>query len=251
MGPIGEGFDPHGPGYGVPRRPAVRFSAIGEGWELFKARWATWIVVGLIVVAGNGAMLGALHAVFRLELPRGGGGFRLAVPPAHDLVPAVIVGVVNGVFVGAMFRVACLQIRGRRTSPGDLLGVSDVLGGLVVGSALMGFCVALAATVCLAVPAFILAGVWMFTIPLIVDGHLRAVDAVGQSWRALRGQWLPATVFHLAAGLVAVIGGFCLCFGLFLTLPLYSLSISVLYRDFFLAKGPDPFEKPVAPDPYF
>ncbi len=65
--------DPFGPS----RRPRVRFGAIGEGWELFKAQWLTWIVAGLIVMLGNSMLIGAVHSIFHLKLPKGkgGGGF--------------------------------------------------------------------------------------------------------------------------------------------------------------------------------
>ena len=33
-------------------------------------------------------------------------------------------------------------------------------------------------------------------IPLIVDGRLTALEAIRQSWRALKGEWIAATLFH-------------------------------------------------------
>ena len=191
--------DQTGDDFGPPRRRLVRFEAIGEGWRLFKDRWATWVVAGLLVSFGNSALLGALHSVFRLKLPEGGGGFRIPVPPANDLVPAVVVTVVDGVLLGALFRLACLQVRGRRIEIADLFGVTDVIVELAIGSALLGAGLAVA-SFCFVVPAFLLAGVWMFVVPLIVDSRLRAFDAFGRSWHALNASgsrrrsftWPPA-----------------------------------------------------------
>lgn len=228
----------------------VRFGAIGEAWGLFKERWPTWVVAGLIVTVTNTAVVGALHSVFHLKLPEGGGGFVVAVPPANDLVPAAVVMLVDGVLLGGLFRLACLQVRGRRIEIGDLFGVTDVLVELALGSALLGVALTVAASFC-AVPAFVLAGVWMFTIPLIVDARLRAFNAFGASWQALKSQWFSATLFHLVAGFLAGLGFCCGVVGLFFTMPLYCLSIAVLYRDAFLGKAMGTAEKAIFPEPDF
>src|SRR5262249_2479187 len=50
-------LDAYGYDRGGPRgAPRVRFSAIGEGWDLFWARSGTWILTGLVVVVGNWAL---------------------------------------------------------------------------------------------------------------------------------------------------------------------------------------------------
>ena len=239
-----------GDDFGPSRPHRVRFGAIGEGWGLFKERWTTWVLAGLIVLMGNSALLGALQPLFHAKLPAGGRGFRFEVPPATELIPAVIVAMVNGLFLGGMFRLAGLQIRGRRITLSDFFGVIDVFGELALGSAVLGLGLSIAASFCF-VPALILAGTWMFTIPLIVDGRLRAFEAVKRSWGALAGQWLSATLFHAVVSLVAGLGGCCFFLGICFTMPLYCLSISVLYRDVFLSPGPDDLAKPAASDPDF
>ncbi len=228
----------------------IRFGAIGEAWGFFKERWPTWIVAGLIVTVANGALLGLLHAIFHLKLPEGGGGFMIVVPPANDLVAAAIVMVIDGVLLGGLFRIACAQVRGEPISAADLFGVTDVLVELVLGSAMLGVALTAAASFC-AFPAFVLAGVWMFTIPLIVDGRLRAFAAFGQSWEALKGHWLSASIFHVIAGLIAGLGLCCGVIGLVFTMPLYSLSVAILYRDAFTFEQFVPTQKPDAPDPDF
>lgn len=229
--------------------PRVRFDAISEAWGLFKERAGTWLLAGLIVLIGNSALFAAVNAVLGVRL-NPAGGFRVAVPPAGQLVHAILAAVLNGLLLGGMFRLACLQVRGRRISVFDMASVSDVLPQLALGSAIYGAASFLAATFCF-IPAFILAGVWMFTIPLIVDGHLHALDAIGASWRALKSQWLAATLFHLVASLLAGVGICCFFVGLLITMPLYCLSISVLYRDFFLTGAKGGYAKPPSPNPDF
>jgi uncharacterized membrane protein len=87
----------------------------------------------------------------------------------------------------------------------------------------------------------------MFTLPLIVDARLEPLQAVRESWGALKDQWFSAALFHLVLGLLAFAGMCLCCVGILITLPLYSLSIAVLYRDFFLARDSKTEGKPIPP----
>jgi hypothetical protein len=239
-------------GPGSRPRPVVRFDAIGEGWELFKAQAGTWILTGLVVLVCTGLIESLVTRFTHQRLPVGGGGFRLAVPPAGRILAYLITSVISGFFLGGMFRMACLQVRGQAIRVGDLFGVIDaevcrelLIGILACAAALfvaMWFCV---------VPVFIVAGLLMFTLPLIVDGRLDAANALRTSWNALKGQWLTVTLFHFVLNILSGMG-VCLCgVGLLFTMPLYCLSIAVLYRDFFLTKDAGLHTKPLAPDPDF
>ncbi len=229
--------------------PLVRFSAIGEGWEFFKARRFTWIMTGLVVIVVNGFVHDTVSRVFGKPFPHGR-GFRLEVPPAATLIDAVLAAVVNGFLVGGMFRMACRQVRGALIKTVDLFSITDVLTELALGSAIYGGACCLLAPFGL-IPAFILAGVWMFTIPLIVDARLSAIEALRQSWRALKGEWLRATLFNFVVYAIAGLGACCLCIGLMFTLPMYCLPIAVLYRDAFGAKPTFGVSKSVGMDPDF
>ncbi len=60
-----------------------------------------------------------------------------------------------------------------------------------------------------------------------------------------------AAVFHAAASFLSGLGSCCCGVGLVFTAPLYALSIAVLYRDFFLAKGLPGASPGKGPDPGF
>lgn len=224
--------------------PLVRFGAIGEAWDLFRQRWGAWMLAVLIVLLGNSAVHGMISAVFRLDPGRGAGGFRVPLRPEGRVLQAVLFWIVNGFFLGGMFRMACQQVRGYAVRVETLFSVIDVLPELILGSALYGLA-CFAGFSCLVLPGFVVAGVLMFTLPLIVDGGLPATAALGQSWDALKGEWLTAAVFHLVLWAIAGIGWFFCRVGLLLTAPIYSLAIAALYRDFFLAQGD--FAKPMPP----
>ena len=242
-------YGPYAPGKA--RRPRVRFDAIGDAWRLFNLRPLTWVLAGLIVLVGNSLLYGAVYSILGNPIPRSGGGFRVALPPPGTLLNAVLSAILNGLFLGGMFRMACLQVRGKTIAFTDLFGVAQVSPReLILGCGSYGL-ICFAASLVLVLPAFVAAGVLMFTLPLIVDGRMSAFDALRASWHALKGQWLQATVFHLVAYLVTGLGA-CLCgVGLVITMPLYCLSIAVLYRDFFLAKKANGFGKPAMSDPDF
>jgi hypothetical protein len=228
-------------------RPVVRFDAIGEGWGLFQREVGVWILTALIVLLCNWAVQGFVFSLFEARHPRGARDvFRMPLPPGGHALQVVLTAAIDGFFLGGMFRMACRQVRGHRIAVGQLFSVTDVLPELILGSVLYAAICFVLGTLCV-IPGLIAWGVLMFTIPLIVDGGLPATAALGQSWRALKDQWLMASVFHLLAWLITGIG-LCFCFvGILLTGPLYTLSIAVLYRDFFLEKGDTYAAKPGPP----
>jgi hypothetical protein len=243
-------LDAFGPGGPVrPGRAVVRFSAVGEAWALFLAQAGSWLLAGVLVMVGNWLVLGAISSLFG-HRPRLG-GFWLPVPSDLRWYDVALVSVVNGFFLGGMFRMACRQVRGGRAEVGDLFSVTDVLPQLALGSLLYALICSAAAVVCLGLPGLIAAGVLMFSLPLIVDARLDAVEALRRSWLALKGEWIGATLFQVVLQVMVGAGACCLCLGMPLTMPLYCLSVAVLYRDAMLRKGPAGMDKPLAPDPLF
>ncbi len=154
---------------------------------------------------------------------------------------------VSAFLVGGMVRMASNQLRGRAPRVEDLFSVSDCWFDLLLTGVLYGAATALGNMLCV-IPGLIVSSLFMLAVPLVVEGRLPATGALIQSWASLKSQWLTATVFHLLLVLLAV-SGFVLCgIGVLLTGPLYSLSIAILYRDFFPAsslsswhKHPEPF----------
>ena len=138
------------------------------------------------------------------------------------------------------------QVRGRPPHLEDLLSITDVWFDLALGSGLLGLFLFVGWHL-LIVPGLIVGGLLMFMYPLIVDGRLPATGAIIQSYRALKSQWLVATVVHLAVATVAGLGGLLGGIGLVVTGPLYALSIAVMYRDVFLSPYSPAWAKPKAP----
>ena len=164
------------------------------------------------------------------------------------VAPFFLSSVVTSIFLGGMIRMASNQLRGRAPRVEDLLSVGDVWFDLLLVSILNAAATSLGFMLC-AIPGFIVSGLFMLAIPLVVESRLPATGALDQSWNALKSQWFAATVFHCVL-IVSAVSGALLCgIGIFLTGPLYCLSIAILYRDFFPAMEFGSWKKHAEPFP--
>jgi uncharacterized membrane protein len=228
--------------------PLVRFNVIGEAWKLYKQHWIVWSLAMLIVMTGYSVMTAGLFAVFDVGQVHGPGGFRQFFSPGGPLLPYFLSTFVSTIFLGGMIRLASNQLRGRAPRIEDLLSVSDIWFDLVLVSILNAAATSLGFMFC-AIPGFIVSGLFMLAIPLVVESRLPATGALIQSWNSLKSQWLVATVFHCVLILAAVSGALLCGVGIFLTGPVYCLSIAVLYREFFPTTAFSSWKKHVEPFP--
>jgi hypothetical protein len=226
----------------------VRFGVIGTAWRLYWRYWGTWTIAMAIVMAAYPLASVALFALFNQKWPGGGAGFRFPMSPGAGALHSVASSVIVGFFVGGMVRLASRQALGHVPRIEDLFSVVDVGFHLVAGAAFIGAATFVGSMLCV-LPGFIASGLLMFTIPLIVIARQPSTDAFAGSWSVLRSQWLPATVFHVVLCLVSS-SGFLLCgIGVLFTGPLYSLSLALLFLEFFQAVRPPSSKKPPG-DPF-
>src|SRR5205085_2723588 len=151
-------------------------------------------------------------------------------------VPVVVVMVAAFTMLGGMFRMAIRQLQGESIQATDIFKVQDVIGPLIIGSLLMVVAIYIGMIFCI-LPGLILAGLLMFTIPIIVDKRLAPVDAVKLSFETLKPDLVMATLFYIVVTIVGQIGGAACVIGALFTYPLFFLSIAILYRDFFMSAG--------------
>src|SRR5262249_61358893 len=145
---------------------------------------------------------------------------------------------VSGCFAGGMIRMAGQQIRASAPRFEDLFSVTECWFDLLLVSFLIGLSTWAGLHLCI-IPGFIVHGLFMLAIPLVVEGRLPATGALIRSWQALKSQWLTAAVFHWVLIILAV-SGIVLCFiGVFVTGPLYSLFLALLFHNIF-GWGPVP-----------
>jgi hypothetical protein len=217
--------------------PLVQFSVIGEAWQLYKRHWVVWSLTQFVAIVGYLFANGMLYAILgdhQTELGQGLVGITCLL--------------VAGFFGGGMVRMAIKQIEGRVPRLEDVFSVTDVWFDLLLCTFLYTVAALIGTGLCV-IPGFIVGGLFMLSIPLVVEARLPATGAMIQSWNALKSQWLTATCFHLVLTVI-LYSGFGLCgVGILVTGPIYSISLAILYHNFFPASGLTAWKKHAEPFP--
>jgi hypothetical protein len=226
--------------YGMagPQGPKVRFDAIGEAWRLFSAQMGVWIpsllvvlVISLALSIGLSLLVGMAFGLGTFWAPKQAVGFSL-MAIIGQMAASLISGVFTYALTGGLFKMAIRQSRGETIQVGDIFGALDralpLIGAYLLTTILiyvgMLFCV---------LPGLILAGLFMFVVPLIVDQNMGVIRAIETSFNTLKSDWLMAALFYLVIAIVAGLGAIACGIGLLFTVPLFFLGIALVYRDFF------------------
>ncbi len=221
-------------------KPAlVRFEIIGEAWQKFSANMTPWLLAILIMLLITGAIMGAFYAsVFASTFasamankgePSPGGqiGSQLV-----SIVVSTAVNILQFVFLGGLVKMAIRQLRGETIAPADIFSGFQQFAPLALAGLLYTLGVQIGTVFCI-VPGLLLAGLWMLTVPLIVDQNLDPVAALTASMKALQPQMWMALLLYFVLSFVAGIGILVCGVGMLFTYPLLPIGTALLYRDFF------------------
>lgn len=240
----------------------VSFGAISEAVDQFKQNAGTWIVTFVVAGVIMIVLFGIIEA-FGLSSMRSSmvmpltPGVLPVMPNPFTMMPMILlmslVGVLINALLGAgLFRMATKQVRGQAISVSDLFDFGDVAVQAIVASILLAIILDIGCMLCF-LPGLVLSGLLMFTFPLIVDQKMSAIDAISASIDALKSQWLMATLFAIVVGIIYMVGAMLCGIGALVTAPIALLSITVLYRNFFISQstppgsGLAPFEPAIPP----
>jgi uncharacterized membrane protein len=138
---------------------------------------------------------------------------------------------------------AIKQVRGQVISIGDVFDFGDVALQVIFASILTGIMLVIGFVLCF-LPGFVVAGLVLFTLPLVVDKQMGAVEAISTSINTLKSQWLTATTFSIVVGFLYAAGILVCGVGIFVSAPVAILSIAVLYRNFFIGPSSPPSAGP-------
>jgi zinc ribbon protein len=221
---------------------------LSEAFNLFQQEWRTWISQGLIYcgLAIGPALLGymsfyiALFAGVFAITPSTGSGQRTGPPPGMTggLIVGgilILVGLLATVYfsitlVAGMKRTAAKQLRGEPISVGDIFSARDVFWPAFAAMFLTGLAT-MVGSLALCIGAYLVAGLFSFTLPLVVEGRLGAVEAMRRSWEVTRPHMWMYLLWYLLIGLIGGLGfNFCIV-GAAATMPIYTLAMMVAYRD--------------------
>jgi len=242
---------PGQPGYFPPK---VRFDTIGEAWKLLQQQMGVWVGAMLIYLGVTAGiyLVGwlVLLPIFLIVAPHGDAGGALAFigMMGSFLMMMVIVIAASSVMLAGLYRMAVRQVRGETLVIGDLFGAVDMAGPALIATLLMGLASMVGAMFCI-IPAYIVHGMLMLTLPIMADRRLGPVDAMKASYEALKSDMLMATLYAVVLGLVASLGVIACGFGVVVTMPLLFLGTALVYRDFFIVPTAVPVLDTPAPVP--
>jgi hypothetical protein len=247
-------------------QPTVRFGEwISEGWRLFTQQWGSWVLLALGLFLGAALPVGVWVAVFVMmmmaaESARGAEAEMISLALVFGTFLLVLLMMPLSVFLNCgMYRAAFKQLRGGQLEFRDLFSGKDCFLRALGATILVGILVTIGVLLCV-IPGFIVAGLLMFTLPLVVERNLGVMDAMRTSYELTRSQWLSFTLYAFVVQLIATIGSYACYVGLLVTFPLMFTMSAVAYRDCFGLVGASSYIAPPqappasyafpAPEPY-
>lgn len=91
-------------------------------------------------------------------------------------------------------------------------------------------------------PIGLLGPLWIWSIPLVIDRKMDAIDALKLSTRAALAQFIPLNVLTLITSMIAISGVALCCVGVLFTGPLFLTTLVVAYEVTFPPAEPDSSE---------
>lgn len=201
---------------------------LSEGWKMFSANIATWIVSFLIVAVVIGVIQGILWSVLFAGM-LAGGAMGLFLYPVMMGIQSVVPAILFGVAAVPLSRMALRQVRGETPEIGDVFKLEGATDGLVAGL-IVGLICAVATVLCI-IPVWFVSPLFMFTYFLIADKNLKSTDAIAASVQTVRKAYWPLLGTWIVYGIIAGAGLIGLGIGVLVTCPLVFLALAAAYRD--------------------
>jgi uncharacterized membrane protein len=225
--PIGNPVPQPHPMYS-PAASKIRFEVIGQAFNMVFADLGTWAVAGVFMLLAIGVAYILMWVLLAGALFSG--SFILMM--LMFAVMIFVVMAVGMVMMSNMYRMAIIALSGTKPSVNEMFKFGGNLPNIFTAALLVAICTAVASCF-FYIPGWIVGGLLMFTMPLVVDRNMPAVDAMKLSVETLKNDIVMATLFYLVIGLCAGIGAVACGIGIVFTIPVLPLAIAMLYRDHF------------------
>jgi uncharacterized membrane protein len=118
----------------------------------------------------------------------------------------------------------------RRTEIGDMFKGFDFFLPAFVAALLISLFVTLGMLLCI-IPGLIVAAMYKFTYLFILDKRMEFWPAMQASHEVVKNDYMGYTVFMLALVGINILGFLCCIVGLFVTIPLSIVAITVAYQE--------------------
>lgn len=205
---------------------AANFDTFGRAWTMLKPHIPTWAaayaVYVLVVILSN--RFDALWE--KVSHPN-------AVVNAFLFFCgfAISTFVVNFMMCG-LYRMAINHVKRGHPDINDLFSIADVIPAIFIASLILPFAIVFGLFMCI-IPGFIIAGVTLFTQPLIVDKKMGFFQALRASCATLNSHLFDASFFVVRLVIFTLAGALACLVGVLVTGPLGILATALLYQQFF------------------
>ncbi len=224
---------------------------IGEGWQMFVDDWKAWIarmLVFLLILLIP--VIPMLAIVWSADLVRGDDPETPLPAFVFILLPVLILlNILASAFVFAgSYRAAFRQLRGQRTTIGELFSEGDTVLRVIGAYLLMSVFVLIGMIFCI-LPGYVMFGTLLYAVPLVIERNLGVTDALRASWNATKDHWFQFTLFGLVIYLIAQLGSLACFAGTLITFPLFFTITVSAYKDMFGVTGARDFVPAAPPIP--
>jgi hypothetical protein len=213
---------------------------------MFVEQWKGWVLNILVVLLAILAPTIPFLVVFFGLIAAAGNSSSGEMPLLFwplTFIYILVVGVVAMVLAGGLYSSALNQLRGGRVSPRDLLSAWDTFPQLLLAAILIWILASIGTMLCI-IPGLLVQGLFFFTIPLIIDRRLGAVEAMKTSYNLASKNMVMFTLFALVTALISSLGVYACYVGLLVTYPLHFTIGAAAYRDCFGVPGARAFLPP-------
>ena len=239
---------PYQPPHYTPPQQRVRFEDIGVAFQLLQKQLGAWVGAGAITTFAIAAIVAPFYIVILASLLRKGE----SINPVALIGPALfmVVGILllSAITTSGLYQMALKQLRGQTLAVSDLFAnirqagpvfglllILGFLGGIVgaILGAIAGPILGPFAGIVTSVPSYILGALSSLSVLLVLDQNLSPLDAVKESWAKLKSEIWIALAFILVASMASTLGSIACGVGIIVTLPIYYLSVALMYRNFY------------------
>lgn len=219
---------------------------ISEGFRMFAEQWQAWVLQTLVVVVILFVLMAieflgfiAVATVLGTTLGDASPVLILMMLPVF-LSVSMIVG--SGLICG-MYKTAFKQLQGGKIELGDLFTGMDRFVPVMLAQLCIGVLTMVGFVLCI-IPAFIVAGLLYFTMPLIIHKKLNVFEAMGMSIEVTKQNLLMFILYAFLVQLISQVGSYACYIGLLATFPLQFTMGVMAFRDCFGVEGARSFQPP-------
>jgi len=207
---------------------------VTKSWEIVKANF--WPVVGITFVWWL-----AVEVVTQLIglISRPGIDNMMQTHQFSAGATALFIGTtiitmpITSVFMGGLFRYYLKLIRGQEAGIGDAFsGFTDGFVPLAILGFVQGTLVLIGLVLCI-VPGIYLAIAWYFATLLVVDRGIDFWSAMELSRKMVSRHWFTVFGIMLLLGLLAAAGLIACCVGMFVSMPVAFMALTLVYETIF------------------